>query len=112
MHRARSRRHPAAAHEGAPAPRRFEARRSPFLFHDVRMDDVELARVGAGIARHHPALRRLAVRCRGQSAVRLRRRGAHDGFGTSAKYIDSLAKLDWKPRATHRLSSVKTLLST
>jgi acetoacetyl-CoA synthetase len=33
-------------------------------------------------------------------------------FGTSAKYIDGIAKLDWKPRATHRLSSVKTLLST
>jgi acetoacetyl-CoA synthetase len=33
-------------------------------------------------------------------------------FGTSAKFIDSIAKEGMKPRVTHRLSSVKTLLST
>ena len=33
-------------------------------------------------------------------------------FGTSAKYIDSLAKLNAKPIDTHRLSSVTTLTST
>ncbi len=33
-------------------------------------------------------------------------------FGTSAKYIDALAKLDAKPRQTHRLDSVTTMTST
>jgi acetoacetyl-CoA synthetase len=33
-------------------------------------------------------------------------------FGTSAKYIDALAKLGVKPRDTHRLDSVKTMTST
>jgi acetoacetyl-CoA synthetase len=33
-------------------------------------------------------------------------------FGTSAKYIDALAKLGLKPRDTHRLASVKTMAST
>jgi acetoacetyl-CoA synthetase len=33
-------------------------------------------------------------------------------FGTSAKYLDSIAKLGLKPRATHRLESLKAMLST
>ncbi|HTO42964.1 MAG TPA: acetoacetate--CoA ligase [Burkholderiales bacterium] len=33
-------------------------------------------------------------------------------FGTSAKYIDALAKLGVKPSKTHRLDSVKTMTST
>jgi acetoacetyl-CoA synthetase len=33
-------------------------------------------------------------------------------FGTSAKYIDSIAKLGLSPRATHDLSALKTVLST
>jgi acetoacetyl-CoA synthetase len=33
-------------------------------------------------------------------------------FGTSAKYIDALAKLNAKPKDTHRLDSVKTMAST
>jgi acetoacetyl-CoA synthetase len=33
-------------------------------------------------------------------------------FGTSAKYIDALAKLNAKPKDTHRLTSVATLTST
>ena len=33
-------------------------------------------------------------------------------FGTSAKYIDALAKLGVKPRNTHRLDSVRTMIST
>ena len=35
-----------------------------------------------------------------------------DVFGTSAKFIDSLAKAGLAPRRTHDLSSVKTILST
>ncbi|HXF67578.1 MAG TPA: acetoacetate--CoA ligase [Burkholderiales bacterium] len=33
-------------------------------------------------------------------------------FGTSAKYLDSVAKLGLRPRATHRLDSLKAVLST
>jgi acetoacetyl-CoA synthetase len=33
-------------------------------------------------------------------------------FGTSAKYIDAIAKLGLEPRRTHRLASLKTILST
>jgi acetoacetyl-CoA synthetase len=33
-------------------------------------------------------------------------------FGTSAKYIDSLRKLDLKPKDTHDLSRLRTMLST
>jgi acetoacetyl-CoA synthetase len=33
-------------------------------------------------------------------------------FGTSAKYIDGIAKLGLKPRESHRLGPLKTLLST
>jgi len=33
-------------------------------------------------------------------------------FGTSAKYIDSVAKAGLKPRASHRLESLRTMLST
>jgi acetoacetyl-CoA synthetase len=33
-------------------------------------------------------------------------------FGTSAKFIDSIGKLGLKPRVTHRLTALKTMLST
>jgi acetoacetyl-CoA synthetase len=33
-------------------------------------------------------------------------------FGTSAKFIDAIAKLGLKPRATHQLAALRTLLST
>jgi acetoacetyl-CoA synthetase len=33
-------------------------------------------------------------------------------FGTSAKFLDSIAKAGLKPRQTHRLAAMKTLLST
>jgi acetoacetyl-CoA synthetase len=33
-------------------------------------------------------------------------------FGTSAKYIDALAKLDVQPRRTHRLDTLRTMTST
>ncbi len=62
VHRARRRRHAAPAPEGTPAARRPEARRAPVLLHDLRLDDVELARVRSRLARHHRALRRLSVR--------------------------------------------------
>jgi acetoacetyl-CoA synthetase len=33
-------------------------------------------------------------------------------FGTSAKFIDGVRKTGWRPRDTHRLTSIRTLLST
>ena len=33
-------------------------------------------------------------------------------FGTSAKYIDAVKKTGWRPRDTHRLSTVRSMLST
>lgn len=33
-------------------------------------------------------------------------------FGTSAKYIDSVAKTGWKPKDTHKLTKLKAMLST
>jgi acetoacetyl-CoA synthetase len=33
-------------------------------------------------------------------------------FGTSAKFIDAVRKTGWRPRDTHRLASVRTVLST
>jgi acetoacetyl-CoA synthetase len=33
-------------------------------------------------------------------------------FGTSAKYLDAVKKTGWRPRDTHRLDSVRALLST
>ncbi len=39
-------------------------------------------------------------------------REAMNIFGTSAKYIDGVAKLGLKPRETHRLGPLRTLLST
>ena len=43
-------RHAAPAREGAPAALRHPARRSRVLFHDARLDDVELAGLGARLA--------------------------------------------------------------
>ena len=42
----------------------------------------------------------------------LAEREAMTVFGTSAKYIDGIAKLGLKPRETHRLGRLRTLLST
>ena len=47
VHRARRRRHAAPAPQGAPAARRRAARRPAVLLHDLRLDDVELARCRA-----------------------------------------------------------------
>ena len=74
VHRARRRRHADPAPEGASAPLRHQAGRSRLLLHDLRLDDVELAGLGARIRRDAAALRRLAVPSGRQRPVRLRRR--------------------------------------
>ena len=58
------------------APRRHAAGRPPLLLHDLRLDDVELAGVGAGVGRDARPLRRLAVSSDARRAVRPRRGGA------------------------------------
>ena len=74
MHRPLRRRHASAASQGAPAACRHRGGRPLLLFHDLRLDDVELAGLGAGVGRHPAALRRLAVLADRQRAVRLRAR--------------------------------------
>ena len=73
VHRARRGRRAAHAPEGARAALRREARRPPLLLHDLRLDDVELARLGARRGRDAPALRRLALPRARQHPLRLRR---------------------------------------
>ncbi len=79
VHRPRRGRHAAAAFQRAGDARRPQTRRPPVLFHDVRLDDVELARHRARVRRDAAALRRLAVRRQRQHSVRFRGRQRHDG---------------------------------
>ena len=75
VHRPRHGRNPAPASQGAPPPRGRAPRRHPLLLHHLRVDDVELARVGArerGLPRPLRGLSRLAGHAR---ALRLRGRG-------------------------------------
>ena len=80
VHRARRRRHTAPASEGASAALRHPRRRSRLLFHDVRLDDVELARDCAGLERNAGALRRVTVPSRWQHALRPGGRGGRDAL--------------------------------
>ena len=98
VHRARRRRNAAAASEGASAPLRHLRRRPHLLLHHLRLDDVELARLGARLGGDADAVGRVArppatpTRCsiwRTQTRVTL--------FGTSAKFIDAIAKAGVEP---------------
>ncbi len=80
VHRAHGRRRAAAASEGTPAARRREARRPDVLFHDLRVDDVELAGLGAGLRRDAAAVRRVAVHRAGPHPVEVRRARADDAL--------------------------------
>ena len=70
VHRPRRRRDAAAAPQGTSAPLRHPSRRPRLLLHDVRLDDVELARHGAGVGGDRDSLRRVAVPSRRPPAVR------------------------------------------
>src|SRR5690606_30429358 len=72
VHRARRRRNASAASEGTPAPLRHQTGRRRLLLHDVRLDDVALARVGARGGRDAPSLRRLAASSRAERVVAAR----------------------------------------
>ncbi len=78
VHRARRRRRAPHAPEGARAPLRREAGRPPLLLHHLRLDDVELARLGPGRGRDPAPLRRLPVPRARQRPLRLRGRRGHD----------------------------------
>jgi acetoacetyl-CoA synthetase len=103
VHRARRRRRAAAAPQGTQAARRREAGRPPVLLHHLRLDDVELAGV-------RPRRRATLLLYDGSPFVG---RGsilfdyadaeAMTHFGTSAKFIDAIAKIGLKPRETHKL---------
>ncbi len=80
VHRARSRRHAAAASQGTPAAHRPEARRPAVLLHDLRLDDVELAGVRPGLRLHAGAVRGLAVRAGSRRAVADGRARARDAL--------------------------------
>ena len=69
-----------SAPQRAPAPLRHPGGRSRLLLHDVRLDDVELARVGAGLRCDPAAVRRIAVSSRRERAVRFRRRERDDAL--------------------------------
>ena len=93
VHRARRRRHAAPASQGARAAHGHPRRRRRVLLHDLRLDDVELARLGARVARD--------ARC-STTARRCIPIPAFSGvspsasasaiFGTSAKYLSALEK--------------------
>ena len=68
--RARRRRHPAPAPEGAAAAHRPQAGGSDLLFHHLRLDDVELAGERACDRRDPGGVRRLALPSRWQPPVR------------------------------------------
>ncbi len=77
VHRARRRRHAAAAPQGARAAHRHLARRRRVLLHDDGLDDVELARVGARFRRDTRAVRRRAAASGPRRAVAARGTRAH-----------------------------------
>ena len=91
MHRPRRRRDAHSASERAPAALRHSARRSCLLLHDLRLDDVELARD----RRWHRKPRCCSTTDRrfirpATCSLILPTRPGMTLFGTSAKYIDAL----------------------
>ena len=113
VHRPPRRRRPADAREGAPAPLRRAARRPRLLLHDVRLDDVELADVGAGVEGRR-SCSTTATRSFPGPAVLFDLADRYDVtlFGTSAKFIDAGRKAGLAPRSSHRLARVRTITST
>ena len=114
VHRARRGRRAAHAPEGAPAALRREAGRPRVLLHDLRLDDVELA----GVARSPPGPRCCSTTARPSWArgnVLFDFAAAEDmtHFGTSAKFIDAVAKVRRRARcARTTLPALRAMLST
>ena len=114
VHRARRRRNAAAAPEGAPAARRREARRPAVLLHDLRLDDVELARVRArGAARRCCCSTARRSSTRGRVLWELRGRGADDAL----RHVGQVHRRAEEGRAgagarTTRSKALRTMFST
>ena len=84
-----------------------------FYFTHLRLDDVELARLGARVRRDARALRRLAVPSRSRRALRPRRaRSASTCSAPRRSSSTRCEKAGLRPRETHDLSRVRTILST
>ena len=113
VHRAPRRRRAAEAPQRAPAALRHPGRRPRPVLHDHRLDDVELAGVGAGAAARRrsstTARRRIRRRPRCSTSPT---RSTSRCFGTSAQFIDALHKAGRAPRDTHALTSLRTITST
>ena len=86
--------------------------RSGVLLHDLRLDDVELAGVGARVGRDARALRRLAVLPDGNALFDLADATGTTLFGTSPRFIDAVAKAGLSPATSHSLATVRTITST
>ena len=106
MHRARRGRHVASASQGARAAHGHPARRRRVLFHDVRLDDVELARVGARVGGDARALRWRAVASGRRRAVATRGTRAHQRVRHERATI-SMRSRNRRTRRTHTSSSAR-----
>jgi acetoacetyl-CoA synthetase len=93
-------RHAAAAPEGTPAALRCPPGRPRLLLHDLRLDDVELAGVGARLGGDALLYDGSPFHPDGNRAVRLRRCDGVTLFGTSAKFIDAVHKAGLRPIET------------
>ena len=114
VHRARRRRHAAAAPQGASAAQRHPRRRPAVLLHHLRLDDVELARLGPRLRRDAAALRRLAVRTPTADACgTMPRRERMHHLRHLGQVHRRLRQGGLEPRETHDLSSMlRIVLST
>ena len=103
VHRPRRRRHAARAPQGAPPARRPRPRGHPLLPDQRRLDDVELAALGARLRRPDRRLRRPARRPRRRSGRSSPRRSV-TVFGTSPPYLQLCQDSGYSPRraATRR----------
>ena len=91
----------------------LRARRPPVLLHDLRLDDVELARQRARVRR--PRSCSTTARPLHPDEGALWRLAEAEGvalFGTSPKYLAALEKSGCRPRERVRLPQLRMLLST
>jgi acetoacetyl-CoA synthetase len=87
-------------------------RRPPVLLHHLRLDDVELAGVRPGRRRHPAALRRLALRRPRRILFDYAEAEGMTHFGTSAKFIDAIAKIDLQAARDAQAAALRAMLST
>ncbi len=99
--------------QGASAAHRREAGRSPVLLHDLRLDDVELARERARLRGDDRPLRRLAAPSgAGSRSGGWPRTKASRSSGRARATSRRSRRRDTGPRERHGLAVLRTLLST